>query len=145
MNLDTDGVSSVPNRRHQSGFAAAAAELAGDGGFGLWEDGLQAGLGMLVDVEAGIDGVLGFGTGGGDVVVLSASRFLPETKSRSESSPFRNVQHSRKVFSRAGIRATFASKELSRRTVADQPLLVFAKLPKASTSLSMAVKSTSTL
>ena len=58
------------NPRHDRVLAAAAAELAGDGGFDLLEDGFEAGLGMLVDVGAGIDGVLGGDAGGGDCVVL---------------------------------------------------------------------------
>jgi hypothetical protein len=35
---------SVSNRRDPIAFAAAATELAGDGGFGLLENSLQAGL-----------------------------------------------------------------------------------------------------
>lgn len=34
-------------------LVAAAAKLAGDGGFGLLEDKFEAGLGMLVKIGAG--------------------------------------------------------------------------------------------
>jgi hypothetical protein len=47
-------MSSVPNSRHHLVFAAPPTELADDGGFGLLEDAFQAGLGMVVEIGAGI-------------------------------------------------------------------------------------------
>jgi hypothetical protein len=44
--------SSVTNPRHHRVFAAAPAELADDGGFGLLENGFQAARGTLVELGA---------------------------------------------------------------------------------------------
>lgn len=74
--------SSVTNARHGRELGAAAAELAGDGGFGLLELRFQSGLRMIVGIGARVDLALGVDQGGSDRIIFIGKGFHGEDQVR---------------------------------------------------------------